>query len=58
MIEPVSKSEYTVAGSQIQIKNISDGDKFVVLSPAKEDKSSEILKSPIVKNLTLNTVTI
>ena len=58
MIDPVSKSEYTVAGSQIQIKNISDGDKFVVLSPTREDKSSEILKSPIVKNLTLNTVTI
>lgn len=58
MISVLDKSEYNISGKQVQVSNVSDGDNFVLLSPIKIEQESKIFRSPTIKNLILNTVTI
>ena len=57
MIEVLPKKDYTVNGRQIQVKNIQDKTTYCVLSHRSDSSDISILKSPLIKNLTLSMVT-
>lgn len=55
-MEVLDKNSYSVNQRQIELKDATMETEYVVLSESKIDKSAEILRSPTLKNLTLNTV--
>lgn len=57
-IKVLDKKSYSVSERQIELKDATMDTEYVVLSESKTDKGEEILRSPTLKNLTLNTVTV
>lgn len=57
-IKVLNKKSYSVNERQIELKDATMDTEYVVLSESKTDKSAEFLRSPTLKNLTLNTVTV
>lgn len=57
-IKVLNKKSYSVNERNIELKDATIDTEYVVLSESKTDKSAEILRSPILKNLILNTVTV
>ena len=57
-IKVLDKKSYTVTDRQIELKDATMDNEYIVLSESKTDKSAEILRSPTLKNLALNTVTV
>ena len=57
-IRVLDKNSYSVNERQIELKDAAIDSEYIVLSERAKDKSSEILRSPSLKNLTLNTVTV
>jgi hypothetical protein len=57
-IKVLDKKSYTVTDRQVELKDATMDNEYIVLSESKADKSAEILRSPTLKNLALNTVTV
>lgn len=57
-IKVLDKKSYSVNERQIELRDATMDTEYVVLSESKTDKSAEILRSPTLKNLILNTVTV
>ena len=57
-IKVLNKKSYSVNERNIELKDATIDTEYVVLSESKTDKSAEILRSPILKNLILNTATV
>ena len=57
-IRVLDKNSYSVNERQVELKDAAIDSEYIVLSERAKDKSSEILRFPSLKNLSLNTVTV
>lgn len=55
-METIDKEKYGISGRTVTVKEPSDSDTYAVLSLLEDSITVNINKSPVVSNITLNTV--